>query len=207
MSKPIDKLMDCQHVKRWTLVATTAESTVASHSFNVAVLAMAIMRKMRNIRGTSVAEVCYYALMHDVDEAETGDIPTPTKTAIRNAGVDPNHLFDTQEPNKVPEHIARIIRLADLIDNYIFIAEHGVGTRGRAAIAEVRGRLDAALDAASEDMADAARWVWQYVEGRRSDEDEERNRIKEHNQTCIRIAEGSLRPIVGGKSRDITGNP
>lgn len=94
--KPIDKLMDCQHVKRWTLLNTAAQSNVASHSFNVAMIAMAIRHKMFNTLHFSDADVALHALMHDVDEAETGDMPTPTKIAIRAKGVEPNALFESQ---------------------------------------------------------------------------------------------------------------
>jgi len=84
--KPIDKLLDCQHVKRWSMIATSANSNVASHSFNVAMIAMAIRKKMFNTAHYTEQDVCYYALIHDVDEAETGDMPTPTKMAIRARG-------------------------------------------------------------------------------------------------------------------------
>lgn len=195
--KPIDKLMDCQHVKRWNLVCTAAESNVASHSFNVAVLAMAIRRQMRVRTGASEADICYYALMHDVDEAETGDMPTPTKTALRNAGVDPNSLYPTQGSISAPDAATQsIIKIADLLENYLFISQHGVGTRAAAAVSEVRGRLDAALDGASADLAAAARWVWHYVENRISDEPEERERLKEESERRIRIASASLRAVL-----------
>jgi hypothetical protein len=207
-TKPIDKLMDCQHVKRWTLICTVSPSTVASHSFNVAVLAMAIRHRMRTgAMLCSEAEICYYAMMHDVDEAETGDMPTPTKAAIRAAGVEPNTLYPTQGGvSKPTESVRGIVKLADLIDNYLFISQQGIGPRAAAAAAEVHGRLARAIDEAPEDMASAARWVWQYVEERRSDEDEERNRIEEDHQRRLRIAASSLRPVVGGKSRDVAGD-
>jgi hypothetical protein len=195
--KPIDKLMDCQHVKRWNLVCTAAESNVASHSFNVAMLAMAIRRQMRVRVGVSEADICYYALMHDVDEAETGDMPTPTKAALKKAGVDPNALYCTQGSISLPEPATQtIIKVADLLENYLFISQHGVGTRAAAAVSEVRGRLDAALDGASADLATAARWVWHYIENRRSDEPEERKRLEEESERRIRIVAASLFPVL-----------
>lgn len=189
--KPIDKLMDCQHVKRWTLINTTATSTVASHSFNVAMIALAIRKKMYNTLHFSSHEVAFYALMHDIDEAETGDMPTPTKIAIRNKGVEPNALFETQRlAPKPPPVIAEIIKLADLIDNFVFIYDHGTGTRGRMAVAEVRGRLDAALDEASPDAGPAARWVLDYILERKSDTDvEERRKIEEDRERSRTVGE------------------
>lgn len=189
--KPIDKLLDCQHVKRWTLVATTAESTVASHSFGVAMIALAIRDKMFNNNHFSNHEIAFYALMHDVDEAETGDMATPTKNAIRAKGVEPNTLFETQRmaPRPVPI-VEKIIKLADLIDNYVFIYEHGAGARAWLAASEVKDRLDAAIDAAPDDMAVAARWVLDYILERRSETDaEEGKRIKENSKRLRSTAE------------------
>jgi 5'-deoxynucleotidase YfbR-like HD superfamily hydrolase len=206
--KPIDKLMDCQHVKRWTLVHTTTPSTVASHSFNVAVLAMAIRKAMRNSIGTSEQEVCYYAMMHDVDEAETGDMPTPTKNAIRAAGVEPNLLYNTQGAVSKPEPmVARIIKAADLLENYLFISENGGGTRALAAASEVRGRLDRYLAGASADLATATRYVWHYVENRMSDETEERKRIAEYTERRRGVHETTLRLVMDRESRNIDRGP
>ena len=203
-TKPIDKLLDCQHVKRWTLVCTTADSTVASHSFNVACIAMAIRQAMYNTNHFSEQDVCYHALLHDVDESETGDIPTPTKRAIRYAGVEPNHLFETQGllPDPVAE-IKAIIRVADLIDNWFFIHEHGSGGRARSAAAEVRGRLDEAIRDARPDLQQAAVAVLSYIEQRRSDNVEERERIAQSSENLRRnlhFGRTPNTPYVGGKS-------
>ena len=77
MITPIDKLMDLHYTQRWTLVGTNKESTVASHSFNVAMIAMDIRKRMFNTSDASEMEVCFFALIHDVKETYTGDMPTP----------------------------------------------------------------------------------------------------------------------------------
>lgn len=206
-TKPIDKLLDCQHVKRWTLIATTAQSTVASHSFNVAMIAMDIWRRMYVKHGT-IQDVCFFALIHDVDESETGDIPTPTKTAMRNNDVDPNGLFLTQglcpEP---PDEIRKIVKLADLIDNYTFVAEHGAGGRGRGAVAEVHGRLARAIGGASPDLRRAANDTLSYILSRASDTDEERKRIAEDGERYRQVTEfASVVDFVGGEPRHKRGD-
>lgn len=208
-TKPIDKLLDCQHVKRWTLVCTTAESTVASHSFNVACIAMAIRQRMFNTAHYSEQDVCYYAILHDVDESETGDIPTPTKKAMRTAGVEPNELFETQGllPEPPPE-IKAITRIADLIDNWFFIHEHGSGGRARSAAAEVRRRLDDAIRGASADLQAAAVEVLSYLEQRKSDDVEERERIAQDGKRLREMRQFSrtpAAPYVDRKPRDSSG--
>jgi len=178
MNTTIDRALDAQHVKRWSLVATTAESNVASHSFNVAVIAMAIRKKMFNTIHFTDAELCYHALLHDIDEVFTGDIPTPTKQAMRFQGVEPNALFEGQEVTCPPDHLRAIIKLADLIDNWHFISQHGAGARAAIAAADVRERLVEAIDGAPNDLRQAASWVLDYVENRRSEQPDERKRLE-----------------------------
>ena len=208
MRTTIDRALDAQHVKRWSLVATTADSNVASHSFNVAVIAMAIRKNMFNTIHFSIEQVCYYALLHDIDEVFTGDLPTPTKEAMRKQGVEPNELFEGQEASKPPEHIKAIIKVADLIDNHIFISQHGAGVRARRAAAEVRGRLDAALDGASPDLQRAGREVLAYIEERRSEQPEERERLEAERERLRMFTHFSRTPgtpYVGGKPRNSAG--
>ena len=165
MKTPISNVLDAQHVKRWSLVATTAESNVASHSFNVAMIAMSIAQRMA-WTPFGVMSICYNALMHDIAEVFTGDVPTPTKIAMKQRGVDFNSLFHNHEDSIMDNETLAIVKLADLIDNWYFIREHGSGVRARLAIDEVRGRLDAALDGAYPEMAGAARAVIRELEER-----------------------------------------
>lgn len=166
MKTPIVNVLDAQHVKRWSLVGTTAESNVASHSFNVAVLAMEIAKRM-SYTPFGLMGICYNALLHDIAEVFTGDVPTPTKTAMKNKGVNFNELFYNYEDDVMVGNDTRaIVKLADLIDNWYFIDQHGAGARARIAASEVRGRLDAAIDGAPPDMASAARGVLQDLGNR-----------------------------------------
>lgn len=156
-SKPIQMLMDCHTTKRWTLCATSIESNVASHSFNVTAIALDIFERLEDKHGFSAGHVALHALFHDADETETGDIPTPTKTALRAVGVDLHRLTPTQGRfPPIPDFIGRIIKLADLIENYIFIKWYGVGPRSKDAAAEVLNRLEAKLRSESDELRRAA---------------------------------------------------
>lgn len=203
-----DRALDAQHVKRWSLVATTAESTVASHSFNVAVLAMAMCKKMYNTLDIDIKDVCYHAILHDIDEVFTGDIPTPTKVAMREQGVEPNALFSGQEVSMPGDKVRAIVKMADLIDNWYFISQHGSGARARVAAAEVRRRLDEAIDGASIDLRDAALWTIDYVENRRSEQPEERKRLEaetEKLREMLHFGRTPGTPYVGRKPRNGAG--
>jgi len=165
------------------MVHTVADSTVASHSFNVAMIAMAIRKKMFNTNHFSEMEVCYYALIHDVKEAHTGDLPTPTKVRMRECGFDPEN-FDKNIPDEdePPPHIKVIVKMADMIDNYCFIYEYGAGTRAREAAAEVEGRLRTAIQDAPSDLQAAAVYVLEYIIERKSGQDEEGRKLAEDRE-------------------------
>ena len=191
MNTPIDVLTDCGYVKRWSMVGTDKESTVASHSFDVAMIAMDIRSRMFNTADIGERDVCYFALIHDVKESYTGDIPTPTKTGMKLAGFDPDNYNDDQiSEEPAPAKIQAIIKAADLISNYVFISAHGIGTRARVAAAEVGGRLREYLDSASADLRDAATDTMTYIIERGSDADEERKRLEEKRKTMHRVGPG-----------------
>lgn len=178
MQTSIDRVLDAQHVKRWSLCGASAESNVASHSFNVAALSVAIWQRVFPDDVAGKHNICYMAMLHDIAEVFTGDVPTPTKTAMKAKGVDINHLFEEQgEEMAVSGDAKTIMKLADLIDNWYFISQHGVGIRARIATNEVRDRLIRAIGEASPRIREEAMWVLDYVEMRRS-EYEERERAQ-----------------------------
>ena len=182
------------------MVGKDKESTVASHSFNVAMLAMEIRKRMFNTPGIDEMTVCYFALIHDVKESYTGDIPTPTKTAMKAAGFDPDNYDDSHADEQTPiDRVKDIIKAADLVDNCIFIGEHGTGARARVAYAEVRGRLDSYLAGAPEDLRRATAETMNYVLNRSSDAVEERIRLAEDRETCSRVNSRLGFPLVVGR--------
>lgn len=197
MKTPIDRALDAQFVRRWNLVATSSPNNVASHSFNVAVISMAIKDRMFNTASIDDGELCKFAILHDIDEVYTGDLPTPTKEAIRNKGVEPNNLFMGQGEEEPPsEAIKKIIKMADLIDNYTFIRQYGVGIRSERAADEVGKRLNEAIRNVDSDLSAAARYVLEYIEDRRSETDEERERFERDRETRHQINDLTARGII-----------
>src|SRR5690606_20843295 len=65
-------------VVRWQIVRVLKGQSVAEHSFNVALIALELADRLKVDRG----EVLHYAILHDLPEVLTGDIPTPTKRVI-----------------------------------------------------------------------------------------------------------------------------
>lgn len=160
MKTPISKMLDLDSVKRWTMVNTAASSTVASHSFNVAVIGMAIWTNLHVKVGYSERDVCYHAIMHDRVEAYSGDIATPVKRAMREAGFDANgSTYGAPEEVGPTEHICALLKIADKIENWNFIRQYGVGDRARVAERYCQTDLHDALNSADEDLQQAAKKV------------------------------------------------
>lgn len=119
----IQNLLRAQSVKRWTIVQTVKDQSLAEHTFNVTMIARAICKELRH----DDAEVTKAALAHDLDEIFTGDIPTPFKTAAREKGVELNDIYEKVTNRKLSDLDSRIVKIADIVEAYWFIREFGVG--------------------------------------------------------------------------------
>ncbi|MBW2637435.1 MAG: HD domain-containing protein [Deltaproteobacteria bacterium] len=122
----IQDILRAQDIKRWTIVRTVRQQSLAEHTFNVVMVARAIARKA----SLSDESIIKYALEHDLDEILTGDIPSPTKKRMRKAGID---LLKIESRGKnVPISMTMcVVKAADLIENLWFLREHGVGRHAK----------------------------------------------------------------------------
>jgi 5'-deoxynucleotidase YfbR-like HD superfamily hydrolase len=209
MKTPICKLMDAQYIKRWSIVGTMTENTLPTHSFNVAMLAMELYNRMPEMKKVyPESQVCYYALIHDIGEVYTGDIPTPTKVKMKQAGLDINTFdMDAVQENHAPAQIQRIIKAADLLDNYMFIEENAVGPRARDAIHELHGRLLKYSQEADESLRHAIQTVYYSILGRILSGQEDRIEPKSANTVIVeKDSELTGFRIVGGEPQHISRN-
>lgn len=79
-------IRDASHLKRWAIVRTLRDQSVAEHSFYVAVYTNDICISL-NMPPEITLPAIQYALWHDVsDEIFTGDIPGPSKRALLGHG-------------------------------------------------------------------------------------------------------------------------
>jgi hypothetical protein len=163
MNTPIYNLLDLQYVKRWNMLGVTADDTVASHSFRVAMIAMAINKETPIPFDDAI--VCKFALIHDVKECYTGDIATPTKAKILEYGVDVDKIIygtpDEQSPGDgnpgyTWDQIKIIIKIADLMDMWHFLSIHGIGLRSQQCVAELYVTLIRAIEDLSGNVIQSA---------------------------------------------------
>lgn len=131
----VEAVMRLHAVKRWHMLDTTRQQTLAEHSANVAMLAFIIAIQAPEMFFGPADNIASRALMHDLDEVFSGDIPTPTK----NYG-DIRATIKTLEKKLVPQLFQfyapfpegdLLIKICDLADGIRFIRLHGVDITSR----------------------------------------------------------------------------
>ena len=110
--KTLVNLLKLSHVKRWVIIDCIKNQSVADHSFRVQIIAVHLIDKLKLPldKGKIVLDI----MMHDVLEAETGDIPSTYKKA--------NQDF---QPSGSIEYC--LLRLADTIEANIFLQRYVLG--------------------------------------------------------------------------------
>lgn len=138
-----DELMRCGHVKRFQIVRTAREQSIAEHMWRVWAITSMILRAMQAPPMTQhVAQS--WALMHDTPEVLTGDIATPAKEAmrkavpegdpVRNIELAMSDIYrDIWQESKLPQDEGwpppyDIVKLADIIEAACFLGCEGLGT-------------------------------------------------------------------------------
>ena len=103
----LEKLFKLNHVPRWVIIDMTKRQSVAEHTFRT----MAIYDFMAKRLGLDTP--WYEILVHDIDEAETGDIPSSHK----NGG---EFKLSEQSTEK------SLLQLADTVEARIWLNRYGV---------------------------------------------------------------------------------
>lgn len=135
----LDDILAVQHVHRWHMIKVRRTQNLAEHTCLVSLIAA----KMASVLSEPLAIEDYamlleLALTHDIYEIEYGDIPTPTKRVLREAGH--GEVLDTLEKafwesrgslytprtfTDAPERVHNLIKLADLMEAAIFYTTEG----------------------------------------------------------------------------------
>jgi len=115
----IQDLMRISSVKRWHIVATAKEQTLADHTCRVAILAYEIAMRLGYIHEWGEeGDILLTALTHDTDEIMNGDTPGNTKNSIE----------DEVLPKTTTE---MVVKLADVLETYLFIQQYHVDRHGK----------------------------------------------------------------------------
>lgn len=148
----IEEVMLLQQVSRWNLVSMTRNQSVAEHSYNVAMLALDLVRRL-NLDVSSEHRVVMAALHHDLNEVYTGDIPSPCKTLAYSQGIDLNQLVAEDEcVSGAGNTVKLILKICDLMEAEYYAREFGVTTRARDAYVDIGNELTNIINASPEWM-------------------------------------------------------
>lgn len=135
-------ILRAQNIKRWTIVNTCRNQSLAEHTFNV----IAIAREICKVLDMDDSRVMKYAFDHDLDEVFTGDIPTPAKKTYERLG---------DYHGKWRQHCSGmetdIVKTADIMEALLFIRENGVGRHANECKTYLMIKLDTHLKEAWED--------------------------------------------------------
>lgn len=158
----VETVMRIHSVKRWHMIDTTRVQTLAEHSANVALLAMMIANTSPMFLFDTAQAVAAAALVHDIPEAFTGDIPTHTKKGL--LGLAELEAAVTHPVFQIHCSLATelLIKICDLADGIRFIRLHGVDLTARHA----REGLEAQLQKKLSEARDSQRWpeeAWEHV--------------------------------------------
>lgn len=108
------ELLTLSHVPRWAIIDTTKAQTVADHSFRVAAICLTLVEELRKIEVTVDREtVLLGAILHDMGECKSGDIPTPYKKKLAAWG------FSDGDHDPTREQL--VIKIADTLEAIIFV--------------------------------------------------------------------------------------
>ena len=135
----IANVANASNVDRWNSVATFGRQSVAEHSWNATLysryLALVIAPNMTSDDTLLLNDM---ALIHDLPETKTGDLPTPIKRVIEAYFPKGESPLDLIEEKICPPYaylkaatkdtyLAVILKLADIMDALHFITVQGKG--------------------------------------------------------------------------------
>lgn len=114
----IQDILRAEDVKRWTIVNTTRNQSLAEHTFNVIAISRDLCRRLKKVDDQAIK----YAFDHDLDEILTGDIPTPAKKMM---GVNSQYVGKSRE--RCTSLDVAIVSVSDVIEAIRYININGLG--------------------------------------------------------------------------------
>ena len=119
------------HISRWGIVRVHRQQSIAEHMYKVAMISEIIAREVVPQWGDDKRNhLIWNALIHDLPEILSGDIPTPAKKKI-NAGVIDDEFWGNRKgkPKRVDETVEHIIKVADMAEACCFLQIEGVDSK------------------------------------------------------------------------------
>jgi putative nucleotidyltransferase with HDIG domain len=122
------EIIRLQYIKRWAIVHTSRPQSVAEHSYNVAILAWDLCQRLNLNPHIALG----MALLHDIDEVETGDIPATFKRKLSPGSQEllHRHYHMALEDFGIPsdELSEAVVKSADVIEAAYYLYNHASGS-------------------------------------------------------------------------------
>lgn len=145
--------MRLSSVKRWGIIEMSRAQSVAEHSYNVAAISLAIINAIADgIEDSGMALqpitllTLEWALLHDLTELVTGDLPTPVKVHLREAVEEMEDKHYPRYANfrkKVHGTIAEdVVKAADFMDAIQFAKRFCIDLKREQILNEMYDKLD-----------------------------------------------------------------
>ena len=135
---PINDLYRLADIKRWSVVRIDQKQSVAEHSFFVTLLAM----RLANAIGAPVGRIVQYALLHDAEEAWTGDIPAPVKHTLESGSVPIEDMLGDMYVSNPAGITISVVKVCDLTESLKFLDRNGTSDHVKSVKESLRTRLD-----------------------------------------------------------------
>lgn len=160
----IEAVQRMQAVKRWHMIDTTRQQTLAEHSANVALLSWYISHTAPGMFFGSSDAIASEALRHDLAEVFTGDIPSHSKRHLTGLHeLEAQILPSVYQTPALTDDVQILVKLCDLADGIRFVRLHGVDVTSEHAAAGLYKQLDAKLEIATRWPAPVLHYVTDAV--------------------------------------------
>lgn len=154
MNLTLTQLMRTAHLKRWHMVRTAREQTLAEHITLVQTIGLDVVARLGYDQFLQ-EQVRRWAYWHDMPEVLTGDVSPPFKTMVDS---EVRGLMDSLERSTDSRYAAimdatcetalQIVKFADMLEAIVFLRAEGIGPRAVEIVGLIRGTLDRVIDEA-----------------------------------------------------------
>lgn len=133
-------------IQRWGILEMSKPQSVAEHSFNVAIIANELLSVHKHDIDPKTRSLTFeWALVHDVPESMTGDIPTPTKKWLcdKLREIETDNFPDYAAAKELLQHSAPgvFVKVADWIEAYVYARKFCVDDCKEDVMSDMIGRL------------------------------------------------------------------
>jgi len=152
MDLTVNQLMRVAHLRRWHMVRTARDQTLAEHITLVQIIGLDVVARLGHDQFLQ-EQVRRWAYWHDMPEVVTGDVSPPFKTMadtrvrgiIDDIECDIDRRYESVM-SATSETALTIVKFADMLEAALFLRDEGIGPRAAEIAAEIESAVDRVVD-------------------------------------------------------------